>query len=402
MSQAESVMANVPEHVPAERVRDFDIYSPTEGQRDMMGSVASVVADAPKIFFTARNGGHWVIAGYDVLAAAARDTETFSSFPYTIPTYADEQPLAPLLVDPPLHSAHRVVLNRMFTPKRAVALASEIRGSAVTLIEAAAGLGRCDFVKSISELLPVSVFLRLFGLPHERLHEYRHAIKTYLGSADVEDKRKMADWIINELSEAIRDHQRNPREDLISELIDAEIEGRKASFEETLNFCMMLFAAGLDTVTVSLSYGVRHLAEDANLQTWARANPNKVQELTEEMLRRYSAAQPGRTVTRDVVMDNVTLKKGDRVLLLVAGANLDPDAFDSPLAVIPGRPKTPHLAFNVGPHRCVGMHLARVELQIAYEEWLARIPAFRLDPDCASSSSGGHVLSLNSLGLRWD
>ena len=212
----------------------------------------------------------------------------------------------------------------------------------------------------------------------------------------------MADWIINELSEAIRDHQRNPREDLISELIDAEIEGRKASFEETLNFCMMLFAAGLDTVTVSLSYGVRHLAEDANLQTWARANPNKVQELTEEMLRRYSAAQPGRTVTRDVVMDNVTLKKGDRVLLLVAGANLDPDAFDSPLAVIPGRPKTPHLAFNVGPHRCVGMHLARVELQIAYEEWLARIPTFRLDPDCASSSSGGHVLSLNSLGLRWD
>jgi len=395
-------LADMPDHVPADRVMDFDMYRPSPGRRDMMDTVAALVADAPGVFYTPRNGGHWVISGYEAFSAAARDTETFSSFPYTIPTYKDEQPLAPLLVDPPEHSAYRAVLNRLFTPKAAIALSAVIRQSAVELIDAVVENGRCDFVESISELLPVSVFLELFGLPRERLHEYRHAIKTYLGSPDLEKKREMAAWMVAELSEAIRDHEANPREDLISALINSDLDGRKTTFETTLNFCMMLFAAGLDTVTVSLSYGIRHLAEHPEIQDWARANPRKIPDLADELLRRYSAAQPGRTVTRDIILDNVTLKKGDRVLLLAAGANLDEAIFDAPTSVIPDRPKKPHVAFNMGPHRCVGMHLARVELQIAYEEWLARIPPFRIDPDCEQNASGGHVLALNRFGLRWD
>jgi cytochrome P450 len=402
MAVQESVQPSVPGHVPSDRVFDFDLYRVAPGRKDLMDSVAALRANVPNVFFTPLNGGHWVVMSYKLLAEAAKATEIFSSSPYTIPNYPDEPPLAPLLLDPPAHSVHRNVLQRIFTPSAALALRDEIRSTAISLIDAVAGKGRCEFIASIAELLPVSVFLKLFGLPVAKLHDYRTAVKTYLGDADIDSKRKAAAWIEDALSAAIRERQRSPRSDLISELLVADLGGRVPVFEEMLNFCMMLFSAGLDTVTVSMSYGMRHLAEDQELQSWARAHPQKITDVTEELLRRYSAAQPGRTVTRDIEIDDVLLKKGDRVLLLCAGADLDPQVFEAPECVNPERPKKPHLAFNVGPHRCVGMHLARIELQIAYGEWLSRIPPFRIDPSVTQTFTGGHVLSINNLGLRWD
>jgi cytochrome P450 len=397
-----NMRAAVPAHVPSDRIFDFDLYRVAPGRKDLMDSVAALRTKAPGIFFTPLNGGHWVIVGYKLLTEAAKATGIFSSSPYTIPDYPDEPPLAPLLLDPPVHTVYRNVLQRVFTPSAALALRENIRSNAISLIDAVAGNGRCDFVASIAEQLPVSVFLGLLGLPITRLHEYRAAVKAFLGSADIESKRRAAAWIEDELSSAIRERQRSARSDLISELLGADLGGRAPIFEEMVNFCMMLFAAGLDTVTVSMSYGMRHLAEDQELQSWARANPHKITELTEELLRRYSAAQPGRTVTRDVEIDQVLLKKGDRVLLLCAGADLDPQVFEAPERVDPERPKKPHLAFNVGPHRCVGMHLARVELQMVYSEWISRIPPFRIDSSVTQAFTGGHVLSMNNLGLRWD
>ena len=164
----------------------------------------------------------------------------------------------------------------------------------------------------------------------------------------------------------------------------------------------MIFRAGLDTASVSLSYGIRHLAEDKKLQSRVRREPALIGKLVEELLRRFSAAQPGRTLTRDITFEGVELKKNDRVFFMIAAANLDPSTFEDPLMVSLDRPNLPHLAFNVGPHRCVGMHLARVELQIAYEELLARLPQFRLDGERVVTASGGHVFALNEVWLRWD
>jgi cytochrome P450 len=394
--------AAMPAHVPTDRVIDFDLYNVSAGRRDFMEEAAAVRIAAPNIFYTLRNGGHWVVVGYEEFSEIAKDTETFNSTPYRIPSESNEPRLIPLHLDPPIHTAYRAVLNKFFTPRSVMSLADHIRSSAIHLIDAVVNQGHCDFVASFAEVLPVSVFLKLLGLPLDRLPEYRHAAKVYLGSPDFGARRQMGNWIIGELSTEIKQRQNEPGDDVISQILTADIDGRPPTFEEAINFCMMLFLAGLDSVTVSMTYGVRHLAEDQRLQAWARANPRKIPDLTEELLRRYGVAQPARTVTRDVEVGEVSMKKGDRVLLLAAAVNLDPAIFENPEVVDPERPKAPHMAFNAGPHRCVGMHLARVELQTAYEELLSRIPTFRVDPEGPQTISGGHVLALNSLWLRWD
>lgn len=394
-------MSVVPDHVPAACVYNFDIYSPAAGCRDMIESAALASTRHPSFFYTPLNGGHWVFTGYDLVNDGTKDTTTYSSKPYTIPQFAEEPDLFPLLLDPPRHGPYRSVLQKIFTARAAATLQDEIRSAASELADAVKGQGACDFVASFSELLPISVFLKLMGLPIERLAEYRHAAKTYLGKADIEAKTVIGQWIATELSAAIAEREKEPRDDVISEMLASGLPDRQLIFDEVLNLAMMIFLAGLDTVTVSMSYGMRHLAEDQALQHWARKNPNRIQDLAEELLRRYSAAQPGRTATCDVTVGDVTIRKGDRVFFMIAAANLDARMFDDPLTVSLERPRKPHLAFSNGPHRCVGMHLARIELQVGYTEWLSRIPQFRVDAAQPQEYHGGHVFSMGNLQLEW-
>jgi cytochrome P450 len=391
----------VPDHVPQDRVVDYDVYHFPEGKRGMMEHTADVMTKAPGVFFSPRNEGHWLLADYDSVHDAIRDTATFSSQPYIIPA-CDEPPLWPLFLNPPEHAPFRAIMDRFFTPRTAMSMADHIRTTAIDLIEAVRPDGYCEFVDSVAELLPVSVFLDLLGLPREMIKDYRSAAKIIVGSTDSQEKEKTFMWVQQELAASIAERRRKPREDMITSLMDCEVNGHKLTDEEILNLCLNLFSAGLDSVTVTMSYGVQHLAQNGQLQSWARENPARIPELAEELLRRYSVNQSGRTVTRDVDFHGVHMKKGDRVMLLISAANFDPAAFDNPLAVNPDREKRPHLAFGAGPHRCVGAHLARVELRILYEEWLARIPTFRPDPDKQPEYRGGSVFAVHNLWLRWD
>jgi cytochrome P450 len=392
---------SLPDHVDPARVVDFDIYRFPQGKCGMMELVKDIVAEGRNIFYSPHNGGHWLLADYESVGDAFKDPTTFSSQPYIIPTCA-EPPLWPLFLDPPAHAPFRSVVDTYFTPRSATGMMDQIRASAIKLIEAVRPAGRCEFVDSVSELLPVSVFLNLLGLPIEKLRDYRHAAKIMVGGEDAQEKTETFVWVQNELASAIAERRRDPRPDMITRMMDAEANGHKLTDDEMLNICLNLFAAGLDTVTVTMSYGMQHLAQHPDLQQWARDNPKRIPELAEELLRRYSVAQSGRTVTRDVDFKGVRMKKGDRVFLMTAAADIDPKVFDDPLAADPDRQKRPHLAFGAGPHRCVGAHLARVELRIVYEEWLARIPPFRVDPAGHSEYRGGSVFALQNLDLRWD
>lgn len=395
-----TMMLPVPAHVPPGRVRYFDIFR-HGAATDMIEAAAQQSHGNEKIFFTPLNGGHWVVAGYDAAVAAGRDVEHFSNKPYTVPTFLDEPPLLPLFTDPPVHTAYRTVLNRIFTPASAVSMAASIRTTAQKLIGDIAKGKSCEFIGAFAELFPVSVFLDLLGLPKRNLPEYRDAVKTYLSAPELAGKARAGEWIAAQLSDVIRQRQARPADDVISKLISSEVDGRPATLDEALNMTMLLFTAGLDTVTVSMSYGIRYLAQHQDLQRQAREGGVDIGDLAEELLRRFSPAQPGRTVAADVDLDGVRLKKGGRVYVMLTAANLDSEIFADPLEVRFDRARKPHLAFNVGPHRCVGMHLARVELKIAYEEWLARIPQFRVAQGMIKST-GGHVLSIDRLWLGWD
>jgi cytochrome P450 len=151
-----------------------------------------------------------------------------------------------------------------------------------------------------------------------------------------------------------------------------------------------------------LGYGIRHLACNPTLQITLRANPKLIVEAAEEILRRYTFTVPSRRVARDVEFAGLAMKEGDRLMIFLPSADLDSHEFDSPEKFDIDREKKTHIAFGAGPHRCLGSHLARVELQIVYEQMLARLPTFRLDERKAAKFRAGNIIAIDSLPIRWD
>jgi cytochrome P450 len=181
----------------------------------------------------------------------------------------------------------------------------------------------------------------------------------------------------------------------------SEIDGRPTTLEDMENYAVLLFIAGLDTVMNGMGFGVRHLAQDPDLQRTLRADPRRIPVAAEELLRRYTFTVPVRKVHKDVVFEGLHMREGERVMLFLPAADLDPKEFPDSDRLDIQREK-PHIAFNAGPHRCLGSHLARVELQTLYEQMLERLPEFRLDPLHPPKFHGGPVIGVDSLTLVWD
>jgi cytochrome P450 len=168
------------------------------------------------------------------------------------------------------------------------------------------------------------------------------------------------------------------------------------------DFGVLLFIAGLDTVINGMGYGLRHLARNPGLQAQLRANPKLIVEAAEEILRRYTFTVPSRRIAKDAEFGGWQMKEGDRLMLYLPGADLDEREFPNPEAYDLTRENKVHIAFGVGPHRCLGSHLARIELQVIYEQMLARLPEFRIDERAPVKFHGGNIVAIDSLPLRWD
>jgi cytochrome P450 len=383
-----------PGHIPASVVYDFDMYRDAGLLADPASRIAEIARQAPPIFWTPRNGGHWIIQGYEVLFNAYRDPETFSSrvimkpeqlqaMMAMLPPGTPRVPQArPISLDPPEHTKYRAPLQKTFSPKSALALKDEIRELADELIARVAGQGHCDFVAAVAEQLPVQVFLKLFGLPVERQAEYRAIAKEHMRNiGDLKGGLTRQFRLLDVMRDTIIDRRDNPRDDIISMLWKAQIDGRPTTMEDMEDFAVLLFIAGLDTVVNGASLLVMHLAQNVALQRQLRANPKIIPEAVEEMLRRYTFTVPVRFVAKDVVYAGVQMKAGERVMMYDPAADLDPRQFKNPESFNLEREEKTHIAFGGGPHRCLGSHLARVELQIITEQMLLRLPEFRLDPD---------------------
>jgi cytochrome P450 len=395
-----------PAHVDPARVVDFDLFD--DRRYAEAGSLhAGILRLAEErergIYWTPRNAGHWLLTDHELIFAAARDPELFSNARMTLPPMPIElEPrLIPLTLDPPAHSLYRLPLMRAFSPAMVAALEPAIRAHAIELIEAIAGDGRCDFVRAIAEPLPVIIFMRLMGMDPARLAECRGWAMDMISS----DDSRRADSFVNVgrmMRQLILARQAEPRDDLISRLVASEVDGRLVAMDELIDYCLLLFIAGLDTVANSLTFGMDHLARDPALQARLRAEPERIPDAVEEFLRRYGVVVVMRFITRDAMFGGVEIKAGERVMLLLPAGNLDPAVFADPARFDIDRDANPHLSFNSGPHRCVGSHLARLELRLFYEEWFRRMPVVRRDPDALVTSRGGLTLGLNALPILWD
>ena len=242
----------------------------------------------------------------------------------------------------------------------------------------------------------------MLGLPLSKSPEYRALVKAHL--SEIQPDPAKAVQRLQQVAAVMRDtlleRRDNPQDDIISMLWQVEIDGRPTTLEDLENYGVLLFIAGLDTVMQGMGHGIRHLAMNPELQQMLRQQPERISETTEELLRRYTFTVPPRRVGKDMEFQGVQMKAGERAMLFLPAADLDPREYPHPERFDLER-EGAHIAFNAGPHRCLGSHLARVELNILYEEWLARVPEFRLDPERPPKFNGGHVVGVEEMHLLW-
>jgi hypothetical protein len=281
-----------------------------------------------------------------------------------------------------------------------------IRAVADSLIDGFVDDGECDFVTDFAEPLPSVIFTEMMGLPIDqapRFHNWKNVLLH--GHHDDPDGtiRARAGQELNEyLVALLAERKQTPGEDIISTLHAAEVDGDKLSDEEVLDMTYLLFLAGLDTVASSLGLHFLHFARRADLRDQLANDPTVIPLAVEEMLRVESLILAGRTATQDIEIGGQLVRKGDRVLINTVAASRDPEMFTDPDEIRFDRGRSRHVAFGVGPHRCAGSHLARIELAIAYEVWHSRIHEYRIKDGVTIERHASSVAGISSLPLVWD
>jgi cytochrome P450 len=359
-------------------------------------------------------GGDIIFTKYEEVLAVAQNSDVFYSKAYD-PITGEEAAfvLVPQAIDGPQHIKWRRLLASYFAPGAITKLDDSIRDRVNEIIDGFIADGECDFIKQFSLRFPTSIFLRhIIGLPVEELDQFIAWESNILHPKDVDPMQayqksvNAQTEVTNYLAKIIADRRALPVEeranDLISRGMDWKIDGEPISDEDMLSFYLLLFEAGLDTVTAELGYGFHHLATHAADRDRLVNDPAIIPSAVEELLRVYSMVNISRTAMADTEVEGCPVKQGQRFVLSLPSSNRDEDHFPNATTVDFDRQDISHLAFGAGPHRCLGSHLARHELAIAYEEWHKRIPVYVLDEAKAYDESRSSMMGLNSLPLKWD
>jgi len=308
----------------------------------------------------------------------------------------------PLDVDPPDHAGYRKILNAMFSPKAVREIEPIIRAQARKLVDEVVDRGQCDFVTEIAEHYPPEIFLKLLGIPNERRAEFVAWVDAMARSPDPAAARENSLRVAALMREVLDERRANPGDDIISRLLQQEFEGRMLNEDELVGMCVLLFIGGLDTVVALLSFIMLYLAGAPIHRHELAANPARIVDGLEEMIRRFSISCIFRYTARDARFAGIDFKAGDRALLVHPIYGIDDRELDDPLSVDFDRPVSRHTAFGAGPHRCLGSHLGRLELKIFLEEWLSRVPDFEVAGDTQSIAfRGGKIIQPIALPLRW-
>lgn len=396
-----------PDHVPPERMVDFDFFAVPPGVADPTEIWHDLVRrGVPSIFYTPRNGGHWVLMDYTDIVEAYRDHAVFSTYQTPVPPIEPFPVVQPQGVDPPEHNVFRRLLAPLFTPIAVRGMVDELQRRAAGLIDRFAARGQCDFIADFAARYPTGTFLYLFGLPEERLDEFLALASTFFRSTDAAERADNITQIYAVLDALFREKLARPGTDIASTIVMArDANGQPHDWTDILNCGFLLFVAGLDTVTNTLAYIWRYLAITPDARRYFRDrldDPDAFLRGIEELMRINAVSNLFRRVTHDCEFRGVQLRRNDRVVLPNTIANHDPRVFENPQAIDLDRAVNVHVTFGVGPHRCIGSHLAKRELMISMQEWLRRIPDFELDPaQPPGAAFGGSVMGFDSLWLRW-
>jgi cytochrome P450 len=337
-------------------------------------------------------GGFWAVTRYDDVWRVSLDPKTFSSArgsaliqPFTEEELVPQREIM-LNMDPPRHTKYRRLVNMGFSPKVLNRAETHIRERARAIVDEVAGRGRCDFVTDVAAELPLQVIVEMLGVPQEDRHQFFEWSNTMIGANDPEyaSAPEVGQMAMMQLfayaNELATDRRRQPREDLTSLLLEAEVDGERLTESEYDSFVMLLAVAGNETTRNLISGGMLALIQHPEQRQRLLADPALVPTAVEELLRWVSPIIAfRRTAQRDVELGGQQVREGDRVVIWYASANRDEAKFPAADRFDVGRQPNDHLAFGIGPHFCLGSHLARLEIRIMFEELLRRLPDIELD-----------------------
>jgi hypothetical protein len=360
------------------------------------------------IAHTGRFGGGWLPTRYEDVAAIAYDTEHFSSRSIIMSNFRPPHEVAPvggsppISSDPPFHHDARKLLLPAFTKAAVARQEPATREFCHSLVDAFGERAVVDAASEYAQHIPIQVIADMLGFPAEDGPRFREFVENTLEGVNLppDERIERMQQLFDYLLEQIRDHLDHPRDDLTSFLINAELYGRKLEADHVAGTMALLLIAGIDTTWSAIGASLWHLAKNPEDRRRLVADPSLLPTGTEEFLRAYAPVTMARLVKEDIRWHGVDMKADDWILLSFPAANRDPAQFDRAGEVVIDREVNRHAAFGLGIHRCVGSHLARMELRVALEVWLERIQSFTLEDPSAVRWSAGQIRGPRTLPLR--
>lgn len=393
----------IPAHVPPNLVRDFDFLD--------MGAETDVwrhwgeLHNQPDIFYTPRNGGHWVLTRHDDIEAVFINWRDFSSRYETLPKGSIPMRIPPIEMDGPIHAQFRKLIAPYFTPKSISNLEVQARTLTHELIDRFQDKGSCDFVAEFAFHMPIGIFMNLADLPEEDRLPLLDLAEKIVRPETTEKRIQAFTEMFSYLDLKIEERLASPGADMISAVVTGRITdggvNRALTRDEMLGMSVNLVAAGLDTVAGMMGFIMLHLATHPADCRRLVDEPGMVPPAIEEMMRRHGIANISRVVSHDVDCNGVLMKEGDMVLTATSVAGIDGERYDDPYRVDFDRADKKSLVFGRGPHSCIGAFLARTELRVMLVEWLKRIPEFSLEAGKTPIAAPGTSTVIRYLPLVW-
>lgn len=370
----------IPAHVPPDLVRETGLVMGPDFLANPHDFMAAMHDTLPPLHYNVSPMGNmWQAIKHEDALFVLRNPEIFSNEGATpFPRDPDDYfYFIPIEIDPPHHRKYRNIVDPLLSPQGVLKLEAQIRKAANDLIDGMIDAGECEFAEAFGRPLPVSVFLDIMGLPQDMRDTFVEWAIDLLHARDQETMGRAFRSIMEYIRGAIAEKKAQPDDGIVSRIAHAEVDGRPLSDKEVFGFVVFLFIAGLDTVFATLNNMWLWLAENPARRQEIIERPQDIDKVDEELLRRWSVTFSGRVLAQDYEMRGVQMKEGDRITCILPACNFDPEVFPNPKEVDFDRPRKTILAFTVGVHSCMGAHLARLEIKIALQEWLKRIPTFR-------------------------
>jgi cytochrome P450 len=377
---------------------DFDHTDPVWAA-DPYPIWADIRSSGCPVAHSERYGGVWLPTSHDDISAIAYDTDHFTSQSVVVsegrPMMPAPQGIAPpISSDPPFHHGARRLLLPAFSPKAVAVLEPFTRAYCNELLDAVDGKDLIDAAVDYAQHIPVRVIAKMLGFPPEDADTFRMFVHNALEGVDLPVEKRMENFgLLDEYLRAqVEDHIANPRDDLTTFLLNAEMDGQPLNAEHVGGTIALLLIAGIDTTWSAIGASLWHLAKTPADRERLASEPALMPFAVEEFLRAYAPVTMARLVKDDFEFNGCPMKANEWVLLPFPAANRDPEVFENPDEVVIDRVENRHAAFGLGIHRCAGSNLARMEMQVAIEVWMDRFgDRFTLaDPD-AVTWSGGQV-----------